>query len=139
MNRTRILVVDDEIQATRMVKLALEKTDQYEVRELNDSAKVLDVVQEFKPDLIFLDVCMPGPEGVELAFQIRRDPELQGIPIVFLTALISEHEAVGDGTTTGGFHFVAKPARLPRMIACIEKNLNRIQHSDRLPTESECS
>ena len=138
MNRTRILVVDDEIQSTRMVKLALENTNRYEVRELNDSGQTLDVAQEFKPDLIFLDVCMPGPEGVELAFQIRRDPELQGIPIVFLTALISEHEALGDGSSAGGFHFVAKPARLPRMIACIERNLGRIQHGDRIPAESEC-
>jgi PleD family two-component response regulator len=124
MKTRRILVIDDDVQSTRMVKLSLERTGRYEVRELNDPVATLAVARDFKPDLILLDVCMPGLEGVEVAFQIRADTELQQTPVVFISSLVSEWEAVGDGTSKGGFHFVAKPARLSRMITCIEKSLN---------------
>jgi len=126
----RILVVDDDLQSTRMIKFNLERTGRYEVRELNNPIAALDVAREFKPDLILLDVCMPELQGVDVAFQIRADEELQQTPVVFMTSLISEWEAVGDGTDGGGFHFVAKPARLPRMITCIEKSLDAAWRAD---------
>ena len=47
---------------------------------------------------------MPCAEGVEVAFQIRADEEFQGTPVVFLTSLVTEQEAAGDGTSGGGFH-----------------------------------
>jgi DNA-binding response OmpR family regulator len=133
----RILVVDDDPHATRMVKWALERTGHYQARELNDSTRVLDAAREFKPDLILLDVCMPGREGVEVAFEIRADVELQGTPIVFMTSLVSEQEAVGDGTSAGAFHFVAKPAKVQRMITCIERSLEMTRCSDRVSTNAE--
>lgn len=134
----RILVVDDDTHATRMVKWALEQTGRYEARELNDATHVLDAAREFKPDLILLDVCMPGREGVEVAFQIRADAEFQSTPIVFLTALVSEREAVCDGTSTGAFHFVAKPVRPRRIITCIERSLEMARCGDRFPARTEC-
>ena len=133
----RILVVDDDTDATRMVRWALERTGRYEARELNDSTQILSAAREFKPDLILLDVCMPGQEGCEVAFRIRADAEFQRTPIVFLTSLVSEQEALGDGTSAGAFHFIAKPARVQRMITCIEKNLENAPGSDRVPANSE--
>ena len=135
----RILVVDDDTNATRMVKWALERTGHYQARELNDSTRVLDAAREFKPDLILLDVCMPDREGVEVAFQIRSDMEFQGTPIVFMTSLVSEQEAVGDGTSDGAFHFVAKPAKVQRMIACIERSLEMTRCGDRVPADTGCA
>ena len=132
-----ILAVDDDIHTTRMIKWNLERTGRYEVREVNDSTRVLEAAREFKPDLILLDICMPRVEGVEVAFQIRADAEFQNIPVVFLTALVSEQESVGDGTANGGFHFVAKPARLARLIACIEKGLEQSCCEDRIPAERQ--
>jgi len=137
MKTRRILVVDDDVQSTRMVKLSLERTGHYEVRELNDPAPTLTVAREFKPDLILLDVCMAGTQGVDVAFQIRADAEFQRTPVVFITSLVSEWEAVGDGTSEGGFHFVAKPPRLPRMITCIEKSLNTRWHADEFSIEGK--
>jgi CheY-like chemotaxis protein len=139
MTKKRIMVVDDDIQSTRMVKLALERTGRYEVQQVNDPVHALDAVRMFKPDLILLDICMPGAEGVEVAFQIRADPEFQATPVVFLSALVSEREALGDGSATGAFHFIAKPARLPRIITCIEKSLETKPQGDRLPTQMELS
>ena len=133
----RILVVDDDTNATRMVKWALERTGHYQTRELNNPNQVLDAAREFKPDLILLDVCMPGRGGIEVAFQIRADAEFQGTPIVFITSLVSEQEAVGDGTSAGAFHFIAKPARVQRVIACIERSLETMQCEDRVLATTE--
>jgi two-component system, sensor histidine kinase and response regulator len=137
MKTRRILTVDDDIQSTRMIKLILERTGRYEVMEVNDSTRVLEAAHEFKPDVILLDVCMPRVEGVELAFQVRADSELQDIPVVFLTATVSEQEAVGDGASGGGFHFVAKPARLSRLITCIEKSLEQTGCKRPVPAEGQ--
>ncbi|MGD0059293.1 MAG: response regulator [Verrucomicrobiia bacterium] len=135
MKTTCILAVDDDIQATRMIKWTLERTGRYQVREVNDSTRVLEAARKFKPELILLDICMPCAEGVEVAFLIRADEEFQGTPVVFLTSLVSEQEAVGDGTAGGGFHFVAKPVRLARLITCIEKGLEQARCGDQLPAE----
>jgi CheY-like chemotaxis protein len=86
--------------------------------------------------LILLDICMPGTEGSEVAFQLRTDKEFERIPVVFLTALVSEREAVSDGTPVGAFHFIAKPPRLQRLITCIERNLEMAPMTNQLPTET---
>ncbi len=130
MNKTRILVIDDNIAATRIVKLSLERTGRYEVCELNNPFEALPVTREFKPDLILLDVSMPGIEGGDVAFRIHSEKEFERTPIVFLTALVSPVEAKGTGMLVGGFHFVAKPPRLEQMIACIEDHLERVRSSD---------
>jgi CheY-like chemotaxis protein len=137
MKKRCILVVDDDLHATRVIKLTLERTGRYEVREINDSTRVLEAARLFKPDLILLDICMPCAEGVEVAFLIRADEEFQGTPVVFLTALVSEQEAAADGAVGGGFHFVAKPVRLARLITCIEKRLEQARCEDRIPAERQ--
>jgi two-component system alkaline phosphatase synthesis response regulator PhoP len=139
MKPRRILVVDDDVQATRIIKLGLERTRRYEVMELNNPDRAINAAHAFKPDLILLDVCMPCTEGVELAFQVRADKELQAVPVVFMTSLVSEQEAVGDGTTDGAFHFVAKPVRLQRVINCIEKSLETTTWMDHTPATLEAS
>jgi CheY-like chemotaxis protein len=139
MKPRRILVVDDDIQATKIIKLGLERTGRYEVMELNNPGRAINAAHAFRPDLILLDVCMPCTEGVELAFQVRADQDLQTVPVVFMTSLVSEQEAVGDGTTDGAFHFVAKPLRLQRVITCIEKSLETITRTGRMPAAREGS
>ena len=136
MKKTRILVIDDDVHSTRMVQLTLERTGRYEVWPLNNPAGALDAARQCKPDLILLDICMPGTEGGEVAFQLRTDKEFERIPVVFLTALVSEREAVSDGTPVGAFHFIAKPPRLQRLITCIERNLEMAPMTNQLPTET---
>ena len=80
MNKKRILVIDDEPSITRLLKLNLEQTDHYEVREENDSTRALDAAREFKPDLVISDVMMPEVGGGEVAAQLREDPALRRVP-----------------------------------------------------------
>ena len=88
----RILVVDDDPQDTRLIKVFLERNE-YVVKEENDSAAALSAAEEFKPDLILLDVMMPEINGGELAALFKANPKFKDIPIVFLTAKITKEEA----------------------------------------------
>jgi len=121
--KKRILVVDDEPALTRMVKMNLERTGDYEVHTENQGAKVVTAVREFWPDLIFLDVMMPDMSGDEVSQQLREDPVLAGIKVVFMTAIVTKEETSEMGGNIGGNEFLAKPVKTEEMIATIERLL----------------
>jgi len=85
--KKRILVIDDEPDYAFVLRLALEGTGRYVVREENDPARAEDAARAFRPDLVVLDLLMPGLHGPEVADQLASDPELKGLPVVYLTAL----------------------------------------------------
>src|SRR6266550_4816524 len=87
--RRRILIVDNDHNTTHLVKVLLERTGHYLVLEENDATKAHQSAQNLRPDLILLDVVMPGTDGGEVAAQIQADPELQKTPVIFLTALLT--------------------------------------------------
>ena len=120
--KKRILIVDDESGFTRLLKLTLEKTGLYVVREENDGTKAREAAREFKPDMIFLDIVMPKIDGGDVASQIKADWMLKDTKIVFLTAIVSKKEATGGGLI-GGFPFISKPVSLDALRKCIEETL----------------
>ena len=75
--KRRILIVDNDTNATHLVRILLEKTGQYLVLEENNSIKAHQSARIFRPDLILLDVVMPIRDGGEIAAQIQADPKLQ--------------------------------------------------------------
>lgn len=119
----KILVVDDEVVLTKMVKMNLERTGEYEVRTENEGSKALQATRDFKPDLIFMDVMMPDMSGDEVIAEIRDDPNLASIPYVFMTAIVSKAETEEMGSTIGGNEFLAKPVKTQEIIATIERIL----------------
>lgn len=121
--KKRILVVDDELSATRLLKLNLEQTDQFAVRTENDPSKALAAAIEFCPDLMLLDVLMPGMDGGELASLFQAHPRLKSVPIVFLTAAATKTEIRRGGGRIGGLPFLAKPVDLSEVLACIKRHL----------------
>lgn len=123
MEPKRILLVDDEERFTRLVKMSLEKTGAYVVRTENHARLALPAAQEFQPQMIFLDVMMPGMDGAEVATRLRADPKLRATPIVFLTAIIARDETRKGELTSGGEQFLAKPVTLAKLIECIERHL----------------
>ena len=123
MNKQRILVVDDEPSLTRMIRLNLESTGKYEVREENRGARALEAAREFMPDLIFLDVMMPDMSGDEVASQLREDPQLRHIKFVFLTAIVTKQETEATGSDIAGNTFLAKPVKKHELLGCIERFL----------------
>lgn len=123
--RKRILIIDDEESFTHLLKLNLEQTGAYEVRVERQGSWGLLAAKEFLPDLIFLDVIMPDMDGGQVAAQIRAEERLRGVPIVFLTAIVSKHEATTHRGIIGGNPFLAKPVSVSDVIACIEKHLGK--------------
>ena len=121
MWKRRILIVDDETKLTELIKSVLEQTGNYEVYEAHSGLKGLDAARTLKPDLILLDIMMPGMDGSEVAYKLHADEHLQQIPIVFLTAAVTKQEAGASQGVIGGHPFLAKPVTVEELIACVEK------------------
>jgi CheY-like chemotaxis protein len=109
MRKRRILLVDDEVGITRSLKMYLEDVGDCDVRVENVGSRAVAAARQFHPDLIFLDIVMPDANGGSLAAELKADPTLRDIPIVFLTALVSQHETRGAEKQIGGHPFLAKP------------------------------
>src|SRR5271169_1727663 len=116
MSKKKILIVDDEPGMTRMLKRNLEATFRYVVRTENSSAAAITAASEFLPDLILLDVMMPGMDGGDVAAKISEDSRLSKIPIVFLSAIVTKEEADPTGSNIGGRTFLAKPVKFEDLI-----------------------
>jgi DNA-binding response OmpR family regulator len=123
--KKKILIIDDEVSFTRMVKMNLEKTGTFDVRVENRAAAALPAAREFRPDLVLLDVIMPNMDGGDVAKQIKRDRNLKTTPIVFLTATVSKREAGDVGLNSGGELFLAKPVSVEALIACINEHTRK--------------
>jgi len=126
----KILVIDDEKDMTTVVKQMLERTGAYSVRVENDSLKGLAAVAAFKPDLILLDIMMPGMDGPEIARRIAADEATQSIPIIFFTGLLTEREADEGGGFIGNYAVIAKPVTLEKLVAKVEEGLKQNEDWD---------
>jgi CheY-like chemotaxis protein len=121
VSKKRILLVDDEPALTRMLRLNLEQTGRFEVREENRGSDAIRAAREFKPDLIFLDVMMPDLGGDEVAEQLKQDPDLSKIPYAFLTAIITKQETGTGAARISGETFLAKPVKRDELLAVIDQ------------------
>src|SRR5690242_18877225 len=91
-SRKKILIVDDEPDFTKLLKLALEEAGAYDVLEENDSEHTLDSARRFNPDLVILDVMMPRLDGGDVAGLLRADQALHDVPILLLTAGVTGND-----------------------------------------------
>jgi CheY-like chemotaxis protein len=123
MNKKRILVVDDEVSITRLLKLNLERTGRFEIREENSGEAACAAAESFQPDLILTDVMMPDMGGGEVAARLREDPVLRKIPVIFLTAAVKKEELGGSQGMIGGRLYIAKPLDFKGMLAAIDQVL----------------
>ena len=121
--KKRILVVDDEPSITRLLKLNLEQTGDYEVATESVSRAALAAAEQFQPDLMLLDVMMPGMDGGSLATALQASPKLKGVPIVFVTAAVTREELRQRNGQVGGQPFLAKPVNLQEVLACVQQQL----------------
>ena len=118
----KILVVDDEEGFTKLLKMNLEKTGDYEVRVENASTNALTAAHEFLPDLVLLDIVMPGLDGGDVAGQLQDDPMLSNVPIIMMTALVSQEETSQDAVAqAGAMNVLPKPVNMEVLLRCIEE------------------
>lgn len=122
MDKRKILVIDDEENFCNLVKKNIEKTDEFEVQVATNGEDGIKLAKEIKPDLILLDVVMPGMDGADVISLIRGDKNIKDTPVVFLTAIVREEEANSRTNFTMGYSLLAKTATVGELIACIKKN-----------------
>ncbi|MEA3207014.1 MAG: two-component system, OmpR family, response regulator [Chthoniobacter sp.] len=108
MSKAKILVVDDDPKISGLIRVILEKAGGCEVLEENRSFAARVAARSFLPDVVLLDVDMPGLDGGDVATELRSDPVLKSIPILFVTSLVSRREIVSQNAIRSG-HYVAKP------------------------------
>ena len=122
MTKARVLIVDDEPAPSTLVRMYLEETGLYDVVVENLSYQALATARRFKPEVVLLDVNMPGKDGGDVAAEIRADGQLAGTPIVFFTSLVSPEEAEDRKPSRNRELFLSKkadPALVVRTIASV--------------------
>ena len=123
MDKKKILIIDDEAGFTKLIKMNLEATGEYEVKTENRGTLGLAAAKEFKPDLILLDVMMPGIDGCDVRMQLKSEQETKDIPVVFLTAVVSRKDTEESGGNIGGNLFIPKPVDIKSLIVAIKKHI----------------
>ena len=87
-----LLVVDDEPDIRELARLSLERVGGFTVHTAGSADEALAVVEQVRPDLVLLDVMMPGTDGPTLLGRLRRVPGGAEVPVVFLTASVTDHQ-----------------------------------------------
>ena len=121
MSNGRILVVDDEPNIRRIMRVTLTSSG-YEVDDAKSGEEALEKVRQFRPDLVLLDINMPGMGGLETCRTIRTDSE---IAIIMLTVRNTESDKV-EALDAGADDFVTKPFSTPELMARIRAALRRL-------------
>lgn len=108
-----ILVVEDEPDIRELIAYNLELSG-YNVLKYPDGEKGLDAVRKEKPDLVLLDLMLPGIDGVTVCKKIKRDPKIKNIPVIMLTARTTDDDMI-EGLEVGADDYVTKPFN-PRVL-----------------------
>jgi CheY-like chemotaxis protein len=125
--KKRVLLVDDEKSFSNLLKLNLEQTGDYEVRVVNWPEDALATAQEFRPDIVLLDIIMPRMPGGNVAAQFEADPDLKDVPIVFLTAAVQRRRLEEMDGIISGRPCLTKPATVEEIITMIERQTGASQ------------
>jgi DNA-binding response OmpR family regulator len=123
MARRRVLVVDDDRNIVQLVRMYLEK-DGYQVAVAYDGEEALASVRVFQPDLVVLDLMLPGLDGVTVCRAIRRDSKNADVPILMLTARREEADKV-VGLDSGADDYLTKPFGIRELLARVRALLRR--------------
>ncbi|ABK45563.1 response regulator receiver modulated metal dependent phosphohydrolase [Magnetococcus marinus MC-1] len=128
--KQKILVVDDAPANLRILVESL--SDEYSIAAARDGHKAIALANaKHRPDLILLDVMMPGLDGFEVCLKLKADPATWDIPVLFITALNDEENEV-RGLTVGGVDFISKPFNPALVKARVRSHLELKSHRDRL-------
>ncbi len=122
MTPAKILVVDDEANIVRLVQAYLQQ-EGYEVYTATDGLAALKAVRAYRPDLVVLDIMLPGMDGLEVLAQLRRESDVY---VILLTAKTEETDRI-VGLTLGADDYVPKPFSPRELVARVKAALRRIQ------------
>lgn len=122
--RAKILVADDEQDITEIIRYNLEK-EGYEVYTASDGQQAIDVAKQFHPQLIILDIMMPGKSGIEVCNILRSQSDFKETLIIFLTALNDEVSHI-KGLDSGADDYISKPVSPKVLISRVNALFRRV-------------
>ena len=123
MNKATILLIDDEKDLIELVRYNLEK-EGFDVIAASDGQAGLDVVRRHRPDLVVLDLMMPGLDGLQVCQRLRGDPRSGRIPVIMLTARATEADRI-VGLELGADDYITKPFSPREVVARVKAVLRR--------------
>jgi two-component system alkaline phosphatase synthesis response regulator PhoP len=131
-NRGTVLVIDDERDLIELVRYNLDK-EGYDVVAASDGTSGLEIATKHKPDLVVLDLMMPGMDGLEVCRRMRGDERTRRIPVIMLTAKAAEADRI-VGLEMGADDYVTKPFSPRELVARVKAVLRRTSEQQE-PTE----
>ena len=118
--KSRVLIVDDDSSLAEMLSIVL-RNEGHDVSHVADGSAAVETFRTVRPDLVLLDVMLPGMDGMEICRRIRAE---SGVPIVMLTARTDTHDIV-VGLESGADDYIVKPFKPQELIARIRARLRR--------------
>ena len=122
---SEILVVDDDRDVAQSIELSLRRRG-YRVTLAHSGVEALKTLRRYRPDIVILDILMPGMSGLEVCRHLRTDPNTVELPIIFLTARGQEQDRI-DGLRAGADDYLSKPFNLEELILRVKAVLRRAQ------------
>jgi putative two-component system response regulator len=126
----KILIVDDESSARGALEVLLRR-EGFDVRDVHDGASAMAECASFRPDLILLDIVMPGMSGFEVCRRIKNTPETRLTPVVLITGLSATEDRI-EGINAGADDFLSKPLDFSELLARTRSLLRLKQYTDEL-------
>ena len=123
MKKVKIMIVDDDLSLTETVSRILEETGLYEILVVNKSGRAFFSARQFRPDLILLDLDMPGKDGCEVARELGEDVTLRDVPIIFLAEADAPAGAGTEQFERRGRHSLSKPVDPKLLLEAVGKML----------------
>lgn len=121
----RVLIIDDDVNFCHIVKVGLESRDTFHVVTAHEGKTGIKMAVEEKPDIILLDVVMPGLEGTEVAVLLQEDPRTEHIPVLFVTSMVTEEE-IRKSKRDNRWFYLSKPIQINHLAETITRILDSI-------------
>lgn len=117
LDTAKVLVVDDEPEITEIVESFLTEAG-YKVSIANSGQEAFKKAREFKPDVILLDIMMPGTDGYAVCQELKKDPQFANTPVIFLTGKERDDD-MGRSFKSGGDMYIKKPFSCERLLEIV--------------------
>lgn len=115
--KLRVLVVEDDVRIQKML-LAILQSEQYDVETVSDGRAAMSSIYEERPDLVILDLMLPGLDGWQVMAQLRSDASLSGLPVLVLSAV---HDLARESQRIGASDFLRKPFGVDVLLNKVER------------------
>ena len=119
----KILIVDDDAIMLKLYSEFLSK-EGFEVSTAEDAKKGFDLAVSQLPDLILLDIMIPGDDGIQVHKRLSQDIRTKGIKMIFLTSLVKEEEVAASGGNIGGLNYISKSTSKENFIQRVKEILS---------------